>query len=124
MGRFEPPDFSQGDANTLGGYRAAHGRPPAFEGSDGVPYSVEIVADGPEIPGQQYGAYLLFVGWRSSDPVAVGHLETGYLAFGPSEADALAALSAMSLQTAREHLERALLQRSGADPRKHNGQKE
>ena len=106
MGRFEQPDFSLGDPNTIGGYRAAHGRPPAFEARDGSAFSVEIVADEIGEPRGRFAAYLLFVRWRSHDPVASGHLETGYMAFGESESDAIAKLSAITLQEAREHLDR------------------
>ena len=45
MGQFLPADHSLGDANTIGGYMAVHARPAAFEGKDGVSYSVEILAD-------------------------------------------------------------------------------
>ena len=31
-----------GDDTTLGGYLAVHGRPPAFEGPDGHPYTVSV----------------------------------------------------------------------------------
>ena len=32
-------------AGAIGGYMAVHDRPAAFEGSDGMSYSVEIVSD-------------------------------------------------------------------------------
>ena len=41
-GSISPP-ITRGDANTIGGYMAVHGRPAAFEGTDGLSYSVEIV---------------------------------------------------------------------------------
>ena len=63
-GRFLPPDHSRGDANTIGGYMAVHARPAAFEGSDGMSYSVEIVVDETEIVGRPFGAYFLFLRWR------------------------------------------------------------
>lgn len=114
MGRFEPADFTLGDPNTIGGYRAAHGRPPAFEGSDGASYSVEIVADTTGNPLTPYAAYLLFVRWRASDPVAVGHLESGYIELGQTETEVIERLGHMQLQTAREQLER-LIQPGGSD---------
>ena len=60
------PRSLAGDANTIGGYAAVHARPAAFEGTDGMSYSVEIVVDETEIAGRPYGAYLLFVRWRAS----------------------------------------------------------
>jgi hypothetical protein len=108
MGRFEPADFTLGDPNTIGGYRAAHGRPAAFEGSDGASYSVEIVADATGDPRVPYAAYLLFVRWRASDPVATGHLESEYLELGGSEDEVIERLGRMPLQSAREQLEQLI----------------
>ena len=70
MGRFIPPDPSKGDPNTIGGYRAVHDRPAAFEGSDGASYSVEIVSDESGDKTRPFAAYLLFVRWGHGDPVA------------------------------------------------------
>lgn len=121
MGRFEQPDFSQGDPNTIGGYRAAHGRPAAFEAPDGSGYSVEVVAEEAGDGRGGFAAYLLFVRWRSQDPIASGHLETDYLAFGRSEREAVEQLGAMSLQDAREHLDRLVRERSPRPPSRGNG---
>jgi hypothetical protein len=121
MGRFEPADFSRGDPNTIGGYRAAHGRPPAFEGSDGTSYSVEVVADTTDDPLMPYAAYLLFVRWRASDPVAEGHLESDYIEIGGSEAEVIERLGRMPLQSAREQLERLIAARNPAPPAARNG---
>jgi hypothetical protein len=105
MSRFLPADHEAGDANTIGGYRAVHARPAAFEGKDGASYSVEIVVDEVREPAGRFGAYLLFVQWQRGDPVASGHLETGYVAFGDSEDAARAALGAMMLNDVRRALD-------------------
>lgn len=105
MGRFLPANLDAGDANTIGGYRAVHARPAAFEGKDGASYSVELVADEVRDPRGRFGAYLLFVRWRMGDPVASGHLETEYVAFGESEADALAALGGTLLNDVKRRLD-------------------
>ncbi|MBV6522189.1 MAG: hypothetical protein MNPFHGCM_02335 [Gemmatimonadaceae bacterium] len=105
-GRFLPADHSLGDANTIGGYAAVHSRPAAFEGTDGMSYSVEIVvdrvaADGPEA----FAAFLLFLRWRRVGAQGVeGHLETDYLAWGPTEDRARTNLGAMQLERVRELL--------------------
>ena len=101
MGRFLPADHDAGDANTVGGYRAVHARPAAFEGKDGASYSVDIVVDEVRDPRGRFGAYLLFVHWRRGDPVAAGHLETDYIAFGETEDIARIALGAMRLSDAK-----------------------
>ena len=41
-GQWLQPDHSLGDANTIGGYMRVHARPAAFEGPDGLSYSVAI----------------------------------------------------------------------------------
>ena len=105
MGRFLPPDHSKGDPNTIGGYMAVHDRPAAFEGSDGSSYSVEIVTDETGEKNRPFAAYLLFVRWGHGDPVASGHLETEFLAFGVTEDEARQAVGAMSLNEVKAALD-------------------
>ncbi|HYS70350.1 MAG TPA: hypothetical protein VEM14_08925 [Gemmatimonadaceae bacterium] len=116
MGRFIPPDHSKGDPNTIGGYMAVHDRPAAFEGSDGASYSVEIVSDNSGDKQKPFAAYLLFVRWRHGDPVASGHLETEFLAFAPSEAEARATVGALRLSEVKSKLD-ALIKAQRADER-------
>ena len=91
------------DEATLGGYIAVHQRPPAFEGVDGQPYSVEIVIDETGDAAAPVGAYLFFVRW-SAQAVA-GHLETEYLARGVSEAAVRDALGRMPLLSVKATLD-------------------
>src|SRR5437763_5327990 len=96
--RFQPPDHTKGDANTLGGYIAVHDRPPAFEGADGFSYSVEIVNDHTGEATEPYAEYLLFVRWaRIGAQSHEGHLETDYLARENTEAEARASVGAWTL---------------------------
>lgn len=112
MSQFLPADHSLGDANTIGGYIAVHARPAAFEGKDGASYSVEIVADETGESQRPFGAYLLFVKWREGDPVAAGHLETDYLAYGATEAEVLAEVGAMKLSEVRNRLDALISERA------------
>ncbi|MFL5467373.1 MAG: hypothetical protein ACJ79N_09930 [Gemmatimonadaceae bacterium] len=105
MGRFIPPDHSKGDPNTIGGYMAVHDRPAAFEGSDGASYSVEIVTDESGERGRPFAGYLLFVRWQYGDPVASGHLETEFLAFGTTEEEARRLVGALSLNSVKSKLD-------------------
>jgi len=116
MGRFIPPDHSKGDPNTIGGYMAVHDRPAAFEGSDGASYSVEIVSDDSGDREKPFAAYLLFVRWRHGDPVASGHLETEFLAFAQSEAEARAIVGGMRLSDVKSTLD-TLIKSKRADER-------
>jgi len=116
-GRFLPPDHSRGDANTIGGYAAVHARPAAFEGSDGMSYSVEIVVDETEIVGRPYGAYFMFLRWRRIGSQGIeGHLETDYLAYGASEDEAQAAIGAMMLNDVKALLERLIREQAASRP--------
>jgi hypothetical protein len=117
MGRFLPADHSRGDPNTIGGYMAVHDRPAAFEGSDGASYSVEIVTDASNDRSRPFGAYLLFVRWRSGDPVASGHLETDFIAFAPTEDEARSLVGALSLNDVKSHLDQLIAaKRTDATP--------
>jgi hypothetical protein len=105
MSRFLPADHSKGDERTIGGYAAVHARPAAFEGPDGFSYSVEILADRTDDPANPIGAFLLFVQWKRMGEQGVqGHLETEFLAFGATPAEAKAALGAMSVEEVQRHL--------------------
>jgi hypothetical protein len=116
-GRFLPPDHSRGDANTIGGYAAVHARPAAFEGSDGISYSVEIIVDETGIAGRPFGAYLLFMRWRRIGAQGIeGHLETDYLAYGASEDAARTSVGAMTLSDVKAMLETLIHEQAANRP--------
>lgn len=97
-GRHQPPDHSKGDESTLGGYMGVHARPAAFEGIDGMPYSVDVLVEETGEAQGPYAAYLLFMRWRRiGEPGVEGHLESDYLARGASEGEARAALEKLPL---------------------------
>ena len=108
MGQFKPPKLELGDPNTIGGYMAVHSRPAAFEGSDGASYSVEIVSDVGNDEEQPFGAYLLFVRWRANDPVAIGHLESDFLAMGGKEEEVRAAVGKLPLNDVKALLDKLI----------------
>ena len=108
MGQFLPGDLSKGDPNTIGGYMAVHSRPAAFEGSDGSSYSVEIVSDVGNDEEHPFGAYLLFVRWRANNPVAIGHLETDFLALGNKEEEVRAAVGKLTLNEVKTLLDKLI----------------
>lgn len=105
MGRHLPPDHSRGDANTIGGYRAVHDRPAAFEGRDGSSWSVELDAAETGESERPWGACLLFIRWSRGDPMPAGHLETDFLTHGATEREALARLGSMPLSEVRTLLD-------------------
>ena len=96
------------DEITLGGYMEVHGRAAAFEGKDGQAYSVGIFTDEhPEADGR-YGAALLFVRWSPAGDITVGHVETEFLAWGGSVAQAEERLKALSLFDVKAALDQAI----------------
>jgi hypothetical protein len=119
-GQHLPADHSRGDANTIGGYAAVHGRPAAFEGPDGLSYSVEIVTAPTGHPEHAWGAYLLFVQWaRVGATTPSGHVETDFLAEADTESDAHAVVASLGLAEVRAALHAAVAERSqGAPPRR------
>jgi hypothetical protein len=99
------------DDGTLGGYLRIHQRPPAFGGTDGAAYTVSTLVDDDPDPVGRYGAALLFVRWSEAGEKAVGHLETDYLAFGATPAEALAPVLALTLAELKAHLDRCIARR-------------
>ncbi len=117
-GRFLPPDPAQGDENTIGGYMAVHARPAAFEGSDGMSYSVAIEVDRTDESDRPWGAYFLFLRWRRTGAQGVeGHLETPLLAYGPTAEAARVALGTMPLREVKAVLD-DLIRSKGTSGRK------
>ena len=112
MGAHLPPDHSLGDESTVGGYAAVHGRPAAFEGPDGMSYSVELCADETDDETQPWGAYLLFLRWRRvGDQGVEAHVETDFIVRGDDEETVLRELGRMPLRTAKATLD-ALVRKS------------
>ena len=66
-------------------------------------------------PTGRFGAALLFIRWSTSGERAVGHLETDYLAFGPTPDTALAPLLALTLQEVKAHLDRCVARQESTD---------
>jgi hypothetical protein len=98
---------------------AVHDRPAAFEGSDGLSYSVAIEAARTGEPERVYGAYFLFLRWRRVGAQGIeGHLESDFLAWGDSAAGARSALGAMRLSDVRGVLEALIAARAGPRPRR------
>jgi hypothetical protein len=108
-GKHLPPDHSLGDENTIGGYALVHGRPAAFEASDGFSYSVELCADQINDAATLWGAYLLFLRWRRIGASGVeGHLETDYIFRATEEDTVRAALGTLTLPQVKYLLEQRI----------------
>jgi hypothetical protein len=84
---------------------AVHARPAAFEGVDGFSYSVDILTDTTGDPAAPWGAYLFFVRWGQGAPEVKGHVETGFIVTGQSEAAVRHSIGAMQLATVKATLD-------------------
>ena len=114
----ETPDFSHnGDIHgspdaSLGGYFREHERPPAFEGTDGEPYTVSVETEkSPDLQAPWQG-YLVFPRWASTGLGVVGHVETPTLVRGRSREEVLRALGELPLVHVKVLLDAALERRS------------
>lgn len=97
------------DDSTLGGYLKVHERPPSFQGADGRAYSADVFVD--EAPGDdgRYGAAMMFVRWSDTGEHVVGHLETRYLVFADTAAEATAQVRRLSLHEVKRYLDAAIV---------------
>ena len=98
------------DDGTLRGYEAVHGRPPAFEGSDGRSYSAGIFSEDEPGPDGRFGAALIFVRWSPANEPE-GHLETAFLARDADAARAEAEVGRLALGDVKHHLDRLIAER-------------
>lgn len=96
---------------TLGGYMAKHARSAAFGGSDGRAYSVGIWVDETADARGRYGAALVFVRWDAAGAKADGHVETGYLAWGATPAEAEERIKGLSLFDVKAALDEGIAAR-------------
>lgn len=96
---------------TLGGYMSHHQRPPAFEASDGNPYTVSVEVEKTPDLRAPYGGYLVFPRWAQTGVGIMGHLETPLLLHGKGREEVMESLGALSLARVRELLEEAIARR-------------
>jgi hypothetical protein len=96
---------------------AVHDRPAAFGGADGFSYSAEILCDQTGEADRPFGAYLLFVRWaRVGAASPSGHVESDFVAYGATPEDALRAAGALTLNAAKEVLDRLIGAAPGGPP--------
>ncbi len=107
----EPPE----DA-TLGGYLQIHERPPAFEGSDGHPYTVSVEVEQVGALKEPYAAYLVFPRWSPGGMGIVGHVQTPVLCRTRSQGEAASRVGELPLLEVKELLEEAIERRQEEDP--------
>jgi hypothetical protein len=96
---------------TFRGYVETHERVPAFEGSDGQPYTVDIDTEETGDPARPWAAFLVFVRWADTGAGIMGHVTSDDIAHGDSEDDARAAALELTLYQLKNELDRAIERR-------------
>ncbi|CAN5757133.1 hypothetical protein BH23GEM3_BH23GEM3_00060 [soil metagenome] len=100
---------------TLGGYIEKHDRVPAFEGSDGQPYTVDIdVEEDDTDPRRPFVAFLVFIRWAATGAGIMDHVESGDVAFGSTDNEARRAAMDLSLYEIKAELDAAIKRRDQA----------
>jgi len=85
---------------------AVHARPAAFDGPDGLPYSVDLLCDLSGDADRPWGGALMFLRWRRiGEPGIDGHVESDFLVYGQHEDEVRAALGALTLDAVKATLD-------------------
>lgn len=100
--------FEDDSDETLGGYLSVHKRPPAFEGSDGHPYTVSLEVEQTADLRTPFAGYLVFPRWAQTGVGIVGHVETSTLCRERSSDAVTEKLGALTLLEVQNLLEEAL----------------
>jgi hypothetical protein len=99
---------------TLGGYYDEHDRVPAFEGSDGQPYTVDVDVEQETDAADadpSFVAFLVFIRWAETGAGIMDHVESGDVARGRTEAEARQAALDLSLYEVKAELDAAIERR-------------
>lgn len=93
---------------TLGGYLELHNRPPAFEGPDGQPYTVDVDIEATSDPDRPFAAFFVFLRWAETGAGIMTHVESPDVAYGATEDEARAAALELSLYEVKAELDAAI----------------
>jgi hypothetical protein len=96
---------------TFRGYVETHERVPAFEGSDGQPYTVDIDTEETGDPARPWAAFLVFVRWADTGAGIMGHVTSDDVAHGATEDEARTAALELTLYQLKNELDRAIERR-------------
>ncbi len=96
---------------TLGGYIAKHDRVPAFDGADGMPYTVDVDTEETGDAARPWVAFLVFLRWAATGAGIMDHLESGDVAVGADEESARRAAHDLSLYEIKTELDAAIVRR-------------
>lgn len=100
---------------TLGGYLRVHNRPPAFEGSDGHPYTVSIEVEKTANLRAPWAGFLVFPRWAATGLGVIGHVETPVLWEGTAAEQVVAHAGQTPLLRVKQLLDDAIRRRVEED---------
>jgi hypothetical protein len=109
--RDEPEQPGEAPDLTLAGYIELHNRVPAFEGTDGQPYTVDIDVEESGDGEQPWVAFLVFLRWAETGAGIMDHIESGDVARGASAEEARQNALELSLYEVRAELDAAIERR-------------
>ncbi len=93
---------------TLGGYFEVHTRPPAFEGVDGMPYTVAIEVEQTGDLLKPFAGYLVFPRWAETGLGIIGHVQTEVLWEGKGSEEVREHANALGLLEVQQLLNAAI----------------
>ena len=99
---------------TLGAYIERHDRVPAFDGIDGMPYTVDIDVEETGDPDRPFVAFFIFIRWAETGAGIMDHAESFDVAVGQTEEQARLAALDLSLYEVKAELDRAIERRRKA----------
>lgn len=99
---------------TLAGYVEEHDRVPAFEGTDGQPYTVDVDVEHDPAEASPYAAFLVFIRWAETGAGIMDHVESADVARAATEEDARRAAMELSLYEVKAELDAAITRRREA----------
>lgn len=110
----EPAAVEPAHDVSLGGYIDVHNRVPAFEGSDGQPYTVDVDVESTGDAERPYVAFLVFIRWAATGAGIMDHTESGNVATGSTEGEARSGALELSLYEVKAELDAAIERRRTA----------
>jgi len=96
------------DDTTLAGYTEVHSRPPAYEGTDGHPYTVSLETEKTGNLAAPWSGFLVFPRWAQNGVGIVGHVETPTLCATATADEAKKTLGGLTLREVQNLLEEAI----------------
>jgi hypothetical protein len=97
---------------TFAGYVETHDRVPAFQGSDGLPYTVDVDTERTDDADRPWAAFLVFVRWAATGAGIMGHVLSDDVAWGRTEEEARLGALDLTMYELKNELDGAIERRA------------